>query len=147
MGAFVFGVSESLGWMIAAGVVTRFIKRVKMSATQIIKVETRKEKLIPFSIASFKISFSMTAGISSVGLIFSIVCAVGSAAFVSARPLIMVVNVADPIVPDTCCNVLFIAVPWGYISFGSWFNPLVIIGIITIDSPNARIEKIQTRLV
>src|SRR5699024_12518358 len=105
------------------------------------------EHLIPFSIFSLKISLSMTAGISSVVIIFSIVLEVSSAAFDSVRPLIMVINNADPIAPDTCCNVLFIAVPWGYISFGSWFNPLVIIGIITIDIPNARIEKIQTRLV
>src|SRR5699024_4888359 len=138
MGAFVFGVSESLGWMIAAGVVTRFIKRVKMSATQIIKVETRKEKLILFSIASFKISFSMTAWFSSVGLFFLIFCPVSSPAFDSVRLFIMVINNADPIAPDSCCNVLFIAVSWGYISFGSWFNTLVIIDTITIDIPNAR---------
>src|SRR5699024_724363 len=43
--------------------------------------------------------------------------------------------------------VLFIAVPWGIKWFGSWFNPAVVAGIVTIDQTNMRIANTTVKKI
>src|SRR5699024_11262066 len=59
----------------------------------------------------------------------------------------IVTRTAVPIDPDTCRNVLFIAVPCGIKSLGNWFKAKVVIGIMTMAIEIIRIPFMLARYV
>src|SRR5690625_3318745 len=86
------------------GGVTRLINNAKIKAKNATNVEIKKAKLIPSSIAKYANSFAVVDG-STVPI--------NSFPAEADRLVITVSKTAEPIAPDTCCNVLFIAVPCG----------------------------------
>src|SRR5699024_1187239 len=59
----------------------------------------------------------------------------------------MVTRTAVPMDPATCRNVLFMAVPCGIRSLGSWFRAKVVIGIMTMAMEIIRMAFMLARYV